>query len=182
MWGRHSRPASPAGSQGNVVPSPINFVPSGSSREKRYPYLRWGIWQQSPDSSLARNSSTCRMVQPSPSCVMPVTPCATELLPLLSRETILWHRRCNTVPAAVHSVPQKVAHDTTYDRGRSSDRHPAQSLCLRPRRGHASMPRSYVEPSVSRRRSLEPKRRDHARAQGPWHLYGDLPAPAGKPA
>jgi len=159
-----------------------DLPPSGFSREKWYLYLRCGIWQQSPDLSLTRNSSTCRMVQPSPSCFKPVSPCTTELLPLLSRETILWHRQCTTVLTVAHSVPQKVAHGTTYDRGRSSDRHAAQSPCLRLRRGHAAMPQPYVEPSVSRRRPLEPKRRAHAHAQGPGHLYCDLPAPAGRSA
>jgi hypothetical protein len=42
--------------------------------------------------------------------------------------------------------------------------------------------KSYVEPSVFRRRLLEPKRRDHAHAQGPGHLYIGLPAPAGRSA
>ena len=112
----------------------------------------------------------------------PVTPCAAELLPPPSCATILWHRQCTTVLAAVHSGPQEVAHGTTYDRGRSSDGRNASHMHVRTRRGHASIRQSEMEPNVSRRRPLEPKRQAHARPQGAGPLYCDLPAPAGRSA
>ena len=182
MWGRHSRSAPPTGSQGNVVPPPISFR-----------YLRLLLRETVSLSPLGYLATVPGLVTgpkllnlPNDAALSfflkPVTLCGTELLPLLSRETILWHRRCNTVPATVHSAPQKVAYGTTYDRGSSSDRHTGENPSLRPRRGHASMLRSDVEPSISRRRPLEPKRRDHAHAQGPGHVYIDLPAPAGRSA
>lgn len=65
--------------------------------------------------------------------------------------------------AAVHSVHPGVAYGTTYNGGRSSDRHRAKHPCLRPRKRHASMHQSDVELRVSRHRRRETKRRVYAR-------------------
>ncbi|TKS58467.1 MAG: hypothetical protein EWM72_03006 [Nitrospira sp.] len=133
----------------STAPSLPRSSPVRRSRRRCYPqapsretvsYLRWGIWQQTLDLSLARNSSTCRMVQPSPSCFKPVTPSATELLPLPSSKTILWHRQCKIILSATHSVLQKVAHGARDDLRRSSDRHDASHPHVRPRRRDTSLP------------------------------------------
>src|SRR6185295_3397576 len=106
MWERHSRSAPLTGIQENAVPLPSDILDCQVSRVRTVSRFSLRCLATDLDLSLTRNSSTCRIVLPSPPCSMPVSPCATDLPPLLSIEIILWHRRCSAIPAAVHCVPQ----------------------------------------------------------------------------
>lgn len=116
MWGRRSRSAPPPGSQENVVPPPISVVTLRLlSRETvSLPSLRY--LATVPRLSLTRNSSTCRMVQPSPSCPKPVSPCVTELLPL-HPATPSVAPTMHYCAAAVHLFPKRwrMAQHTTVE-------------------------------------------------------------------
>lgn len=83
---------------------PLKFSPASSCPLTRSLSSLLRYLATASSMSLARNSPTYLMAQPTRSCFMPVTPCATGLLPLHSRKTIRWHRQCNAILPATHSV------------------------------------------------------------------------------
>ena len=117
MWGRHSRSAPPTGRQGNVVPPPISFRYLGLLSRETVSLSPLGYLATVPGLVTGPKLLNLPNDAALSFFLKPVTLCGTELLPLLSRETILWHRQCTTVPATVHSAPQRwhMAQHTTVE-------------------------------------------------------------------
>ena len=104
MWERHSRSTPPTGRQGNIAPSLKGCcdLQASFARNQTSPvaevFGNSSLLVTGPKLLNLPNGATLSFIFKS------LTPCATELLPLPSDNTILWHRQCTVILSATHSV------------------------------------------------------------------------------
>ena len=79
---------------------------------------------------------------------------------------------------ATHRVSGEVAHDTPYNRRRSSYRHRASDPWLRTRRSGPPLSQSHMEPSLSCGGPFKPNRRSETCTRKRGWLYGLASTPA----